>query len=409
MLIFGVMAQVQPASADTSMTTEEFKAQIRAKVDFYSYPRLSQVNGWARDTYFMQYYNKNTKHVIYLYLNEDFSVREVEFRQYASSAEKVPLAVANDALAKLRYTSVIDVPTETEQISNGVVVFSKPEINKTIQKIRLDTTEAAGNVTSTIIEDRTDLASGIILDIDVPGNLIDTTGTVTFQVPTAWINRAGIKREEVVLYHEFKGRWKELPTKYNVTVEEYAQYEADTVPLGKSIMIYPAFPIETEAIDQNGTVIFQNLMVKNMIPMIEFNHYNNTSTSGNVTVEVSVGPEEEVSYIITTIEVPEELKDSDGAITFQVPKKWLKQNGIKKGDIRLYREFNECWEELQPEYVGSVGGYEQYKILTTNFSVFMISGKSKSDNAFIYVISISVILSELSILVYLWRRRLISK
>jgi hypothetical protein len=64
-ILLGFILQVQPTLAD-DMTTDQFKAQIKGKIDFGSYPRLAQTNDWVRDTNFMQYYNKNTKHVIYV-------------------------------------------------------------------------------------------------------------------------------------------------------------------------------------------------------------------------------------------------------------------------------------------------------------------------------------------------------
>jgi hypothetical protein len=112
-ILLGFILQVQPTLAD-DMTTDQFKAQIKGKIDFWSYPRLAQTNDWARDTYFMQYYNKNTKHVIYLHLNSDFTVRKVEFRQYASFIESIRESVANDALEKLRYIAITPILTTIE-------------------------------------------------------------------------------------------------------------------------------------------------------------------------------------------------------------------------------------------------------------------------------------------------------
>jgi hypothetical protein len=112
-ILLGFILQVQPTLAD-DMTTDQFKAQIKGKIDFGSYPRLAQTNDWARDTYFMQYYNENTKHVIYLHLNSDFTVKKVEFRQYASFIESISESVANDALGKLRYTAITPILTTIE-------------------------------------------------------------------------------------------------------------------------------------------------------------------------------------------------------------------------------------------------------------------------------------------------------
>jgi hypothetical protein len=93
-IVFSFSVGVSLLSAAPDMTTDEFKAQIKGKIDFYSYPRLSKINGWARDTNFLQYFDANTKYVIYLYLNGDFSMSDVEFRQYGSSKEKILDSVA---------------------------------------------------------------------------------------------------------------------------------------------------------------------------------------------------------------------------------------------------------------------------------------------------------------------------
>jgi PKD repeat protein len=485
-VLFGIVIQVQSSLAETDVTPEQFMGQIEGKIDVYSYPRIAQINGWARDTYFVQYYNKNTKHVIYLYLNDDLSVRDVEFRQYASPVDTIPDSVANDAVGKLRYNSapIPDLPPvstfyytptlpmieeriefnagdsydpkidsyrwvfgdgktaegkvvnhlysevgnytvkltvtenerkenfstksiyvmslplkETESIPrNGTLIFKKSGIKEIIPKIRFDK-PAPGNVTITKILGNIEFTTPYIMDIEVPENLKNSPGVITFQVPKKWIDQKSSVKEEVALYQEFEESWKELlPTEYIGPVgEEYEQYEAIASSLGGAIMVSFALPRETEPIPLNGIVIFKNPIIRNTIPKIHFY----TPLHGNVTVATYASPKEDLPYIIIDIKVPESLKDSPAAISFQVSKEWVNQRGITKGDINLYHELEGGWAVLLTEYIGAVGEYERYEAFTPGFSSFMIRSVSKS-NEYIVIFIFSVIASMVAFITFIF-------
>jgi PKD repeat protein len=107
-LIVLVALQVHPALAET--TPEQFMAQIEGKIDFDSYPRIGQSAGWARDTYYMQYYDKDAKCLIKLVLTDDYVAKDVTFQQYGNEVGTISDSLANNALEQLRYVSAI-MPT----------------------------------------------------------------------------------------------------------------------------------------------------------------------------------------------------------------------------------------------------------------------------------------------------------
>jgi PGF-pre-PGF domain-containing protein len=368
-ILFGIVIQVQSSLAETDVTPEQFMGHIEGKIDVYSYPRIAQINGWARDTYFMQYYNKNTKHVIYLYLNDDLSVRDVEFRQYASPIGTIPDSVANDAVGKLRYK------TKTESLSNGTVTFKD-------QKIKISfNNEASGNVSLTEVINRSDVAAPIVIDIAVPGNLKDTPGNITFQASQEWLNLLGITKEDVRLYHESMEEWEEVPTRYVRTDGEYEQYEATTILEGL-VMIGPA--LSETCLIVNRTVVFKRAEIKEIVPKIEFDE----ATSGYVTIKhykASAG------YKLIEFEVPESVKNSSGTITFQVSKEWINNRGIKKKDIRLFHGLSGGWDPLPTKYIETSGEYEQYEAGAPEFTIFMISNSSPKSSLGTLVVSVIVI------------------
>lgn len=366
-ILFGIVIQVQSSLAETDVTPEQFMGQIEGKIDLYSYPRLAQINGWARDTYFVQYYNKSTGHVIYLYLNDDLSVRDVEFRQYGSPVDTIPDSVANDAVGKLRYK------TKTESLSNGTVTFKD-------QKIKISfNNEASGNVSLTEVINRSELAAPIVIDIAVPGNLKDTPGNITFLVSQEWLNLLGITKEDVRLYRESMEEWEEVPTRYVRTVGEYEQSEAVTILEGL-VMIGPALSTETGLII-NRTVVFKRAEIKEIVPKIEFDN----ATSGYVTInhyKASAG------YKLIEFEVPESVKNTSGNVTFQVSKEWINNRGIKKKDIKLFHGLSGGWDPLPTKYIGTSGEYERYEARTSGFSKFMISNSSPKSSIGSLVISV---------------------
>ena len=356
-ILFGIVIQVQSSLAETDVTPEQFMGHIEGKIDVYSYPRIAQINGWARDTNFMQYYNKNTKHVIILHLNDDLFVSDVEFRQYASPVDTIPDSVANDAVGKLRY--------KTESLSNGTVTFKD-------QKIKISfNSEASGNVSLTEVINRPEVATPIVINIAVPGNLKDTPGNITFQVSQEWLNLLGITKEDVRLYHESMEEWEEMKTRYVRTDGEYEQYEADTILEGL-VMIGPALSTETGSII-NRTVVFKRDKVKEIVPKIDFDK----ATSGNVTINIYKAS---AGYKLIEFEVPESVKNSSGTITFQVSKEWINNRGIKKKDIRLFHGLSGGWDPLPTKYVGTSGEYERYEAGAPEFSIFMISNSSQKSS-----------------------------
>ena len=369
-ILFCIIIQVQSSLAGTDVTPEQFMGQIEGKIDSYSYPPPGQINGWARDTYSMQYFNKSTGHVIYLYLNDDLSVSDVEFRQYGSPVDTIPDSVANDAVGKLRYK------TKTESLSNGTVTFKDQKINISFNS------EASGNVSLTEVINRSDVAAPIVINIAVPGNLKDTPGNITFQVSQEWLNLLGITKEDVRLYHESmeeREEWEEVSTRHVRTDEKYEQYEATTILEGL-VMIGPALSTETGLII-NRTVDFKRDKVKEIVPKIDFDK----ATSGNVTINIHKAS---AGYKLIEFEVPESVKNTSGNVTFQVSKEWINNRGIKKKDIKLFHGLSGGWDPLPTKYIGTSGEYERYEARTSGFSKFMISNSSPKSSIGSLVISV---------------------
>lgn len=364
-ILFGIVIQVQSSLAETDVTPEQFMGQIEGKVDVYSYPRLAQINGWARNTDSMQYFNKNTKHVIILHLNDDLFVSDVEFRRYASPVDTIPDSVANDAVGKLRY--------KTESLSNGTVTFKDQKINISFNS------EASGNVSLTEVINRPEVATPIVINIAVPGNLKDTPGNITFQVSQEWLNLLGITKEDVRLYHESMEEWEEMTTRYVRTDGEYEQYEADTILEGL-VMIGPALSTETRLIT-NRTVDFKRDKVKEIVPKIEFDE----ATSGKVTINIYKAS---AGYKLIEFEAQESVKNSSGTITFQVSKEWINDRGIKERDIRLFHGLSGGWDPLPTKYIGTADEYERYEVGAPEFSIFMISNSPPKSSLGSLVISV---------------------
>jgi PGF-pre-PGF domain-containing protein len=370
-ILFGIVLQVQSSLAETDVTPEQFMGQIEGKIDVYSYPLIVQINEWARDTYFVQYFNKNTKHVIILHLNDDLSVSDVEFRQYGSPVGTIPDSVANDAVGKLRYK------TKTESLSNGTVTFKDQKINISFNN------EASGNVSLTEVINRPEVGAPIVIDIAVPGNLKDTSGNITFQVSQEWLNLLGITKEDVRLYNESmeeREEWEEVPTRYVRTIGKYEQYEATTILEGL-VMIGPALSTETGSII-NRTVVFKRAGIKEIVPKIDFDK----ATSGNVTINIYKAL---AGYKLIDFEVPESVKDTSGTITFQVSKEWINNSGIKKKDIRLFHGLSGGWDPLPTKYIGTSDEYERYEAGAPEFTLFMISNsppKSSLGSLVVFVI-----------------------
>ncbi len=363
-ILLGIVMQVQSSFAETYVTPEHFMGQIKGKIDADSYPRLLKIKEWTRYTDSMQYFNKNTEHVIILHLNDDLFVSDVEFKQYGSQVGTIPDSVANDAVGKLRY--------KTESLSNGTVTFKDQKISISFNS------EASGNVSLTEVINRSDVAAPIVINIAVPGNLKDTPGNISFQVSQEWLNLLGITKEDVRLYHESMEKWEEVPTRHVRTDGKYEQYEVDTILEGL-VMIGPALSTETRLIT-NRTVVFKRDKVKEIVPKIEFDK----PTSGNVTINIC---KEFAGYKLIEFEVPESVKNTSGTITFQVSKEWIDNRGIKKRDIRLFHGVSEGWVPLSTKYIKTSGEYERYEAGAHGFSMFMISNSSQQ----IYlVISISI-------------------
>lgn len=369
-ILFGIVVHVQSSLAETDVTPEQFMGQIEGKIDADSYPRIAQINGWARNTDSMQYFNKNTKHVIILHLNDDLFVSDVEFRRYGSPVDTIPDSVANDAVGKLRYK------TKTESLSNGTVTFKD-------QKIKISfNNEASGNVSLTEVINRSDVAAPIVIDVAVPGNLKDTPGNITFLASQEWLNLLGITKEDVRLYHESmeeREKWEEMPTRHVRTVGEYEQYEAVTILEGL-VMIGPVLSTETGSII-NRTVDFKRAGIKEIVPKIDFDK----ATSGNVTINIYKAS---AGYKLIDFEAPESVKNTSGTITFQVSKEWINNRGIKKRDIRLFRGLSGGWDPLPTKYIGTSGEYERYEAGAPEFTTFMISNSSQKSPLGSLVVSV---------------------
>jgi PGF-pre-PGF domain-containing protein len=121
-ILFGIVIQVQSSLAETDVTPEQFMDLIKAKIDFYSFPRIGQANVWTRDTVMTQYYDENSGYVIYLYVNkDDGSVRRVEFQRYNKPVNSISGNVASIALSKLRYKPTLSINPDPPSNDFGTV------------------------------------------------------------------------------------------------------------------------------------------------------------------------------------------------------------------------------------------------------------------------------------------------
>ncbi len=267
--------QIHTPLAGASVTNSDFlkhiqeQEKIHGMIEFFSYPRLTNINGWARDTHFMQYFNRNTKHVIYLYLNDNLFAEKVEFRQYGSSIDTIPDSVANGALKKLGYNPVPSVsmspsptvstspsptvspspsprvspspsPTVSTSLSlgsdleaietlrippNGTVTFNKSGVGKVIPEIRFYR-PTFGNVTVAIPEIETSLGYKMI-EITVPEPMKASPAIIFFQVEKEWLYSRHFDKEEVELYRGASD-WVGLKARWITTKGAYEQYSAAT-------------------------------------------------------------------------------------------------------------------------------------------------------------------------------------
>ena len=83
------------------------------------------------------------------------------------------------------------------------------------------------------------------------------------------------------------------------------------------------------------------------------------------------------------IEVPEPMKGSGAAITFQVEKKWLDSGHFDKEDVELYHGGrNDFGEGLRARWMTTTtkGDYEQYYADTPTCSIFKIDAKKEEPN-----------------------------
>ena len=247
-ILFGIVIQVQSSLAETDVTPEQFMGQIEGKIDVYSYPRIAQINGWARDTNFMQYYNKNTKHVIYLHLNDDLSVRDVEFRQYASPVDTIPDSVANDAVGKLRYKPT-PFPTPIPNLPPVSTFYYTP--------------------TLPMIEERIEFNAGDSYDPN-PNDEIDSY---------IWVFGDGKTAEGKVVNYSYS-EVGNYTVKLTVTDNEGKENFST-----KSIHVMSLPLKETESIPRNGTLIFKKSGIKEIIPKIRFDK----PAPGNVTITKILG------------------------------------------------------------------------------------------------------------------------
>ncbi|MEA3478141.1 MAG: PKD domain-containing protein [Bacteroidota bacterium] len=117
-IFFLFFMQVQPSLAETYITPEQFMDQIEGKIDFYSYPRIGVINGWARDTNKIQYYDKDGKWVISLTLTDDHFAKDVEFRRYSGDQ----VGTIPDSFATVASKKVIYFPPPTVTTNDATAV-----------------------------------------------------------------------------------------------------------------------------------------------------------------------------------------------------------------------------------------------------------------------------------------------
>lgn len=142
---------------------------------------------------------------------------------------------------------------ETVQISNGTATFTYPNVKCVIPEIEFHQ-EVQGNVSVSIIVNRTDRKEPIIFDmaVEYSEDSMDTPAIITFQVPEDWIKKWGVAKENVMLYYGMYERWELLSSNFDGyvgTPPKYVQYKANftdfSFPKSYVLFIIRAEPKET--------------------------------------------------------------------------------------------------------------------------------------------------------------------